>query len=258
VFLDQFQFELPARVNFVGGGGKTALILSLLREYSGAGAVVYTTTVRIHPPAPPGDLALVRCDDDRTLAHLVNSMSRDWSPRTCRIVATHCDVGPGLLGGVPPAFGERLLPERCPLVLNEADGARGVSLKLPREGEPVLLEGARYLVPVIGLDALGAQVGRESVFRWRAEDPRCPAAAGAMITPVLAAAILMHADGVCRGVAAGTRIVPFINKADAEAADTTARELATAILESGNFPVDRVLWGSVGQGRIGGMSRDEL
>jgi len=72
LFKEQFGFELPAVVNFVGGGGKTGLILTLLHEYSGAIPVVYTTTTRIHPPDPFPGMMMLACDDMEMLALIVD------------------------------------------------------------------------------------------------------------------------------------------------------------------------------------------
>ena len=143
-------------------------------------------------------------------------------------------------------------------MLNEADGARSVSLKLPRRGEPVLMRNSGYLIPVIGLDVIGNPVGSEAVFRWTPEEARLPVTAGEPITPLVAAHVLMHPDGVCRGWSPGVQVIPFINKVDAETDDATARELAVAILGSSAFPVSRVLWGSVARGRVAALRRDEL
>ena len=46
---------------------------------------------------------------------------------------------PDLLKGVEPEFGRFLDRDLFPVLLNEADGARSMSLKMPREGEPVLM-----------------------------------------------------------------------------------------------------------------------
>jgi probable selenium-dependent hydroxylase accessory protein YqeC len=251
VFSELFGFELPATVNFVGGGGKTALILTLGDEYSTWLPVVYTTTVRIHPPAPTARRTLLATDDTVLLAGLLERIARDAGQPPRTIVATRLAIGPGLLGGVPRDFARGLDPSLLPVVLNEADGARSVSLKAPRAGEPVLMEEADYLVPVIGLDCLGRRLGPETLFRWELARQRWGLREGEMVTPQLAAAILLHPEGVCRDWRPGMRLLPFINKVDTQADEPVARALAAALLQSERFPVERVVWGSVEHGRAG-------
>ena len=245
MFKEQFDFELPAVVNFVGGGGKTGLILTLLREYAASIPVVYTTTTRIHPPDPFPGLMAIACDDMEMLALIVDRIGKMQRPEHCSLVLTRRGRRPDLLQGVPPAFASRLDGELYPLILNEADGARSMSLKMPRDGEPVLMEGARYLVPVIGLDCIGQPLGPESLFRWEMAETRFSLKAGEIITPELAARILLHPQGVCKDCPRGARIIPFINKADTPASDVRAQQLAHALLSCGSFQVRRVVWGSL-------------
>jgi hypothetical protein len=68
------------------------------------------------------------------------------------------------------------------------------------------------------------------------------------ITPEIAANILMHSSGVCKNLDAGTTIIPFINKVDDPAQEAAARNLAGNILRNPNFPIERVLYGSVLRG----------
>jgi probable selenium-dependent hydroxylase accessory protein YqeC len=245
LFREQFQFQLPAVINFVGGGGKTGLILTLLREYAASIPVVYTTTTRIHPPDPSLGLLALACDDMDMLALIVDRIGRMQRPDYCSLVVTRRGLRPDLLRGVSPTFASRLDGDLYPLILNEADGARSMSLKMPREGEPVLMEGARYLVPVIGLDCLGQPLGPGSLFRWEMAEARFSLKAGEIITPDLAARLLLHPQGVCKDNPPGVRIIPFINKADTSASDDQARELAHALLTRGSFQVERVVWGSL-------------
>jgi probable selenium-dependent hydroxylase accessory protein YqeC len=154
-----------------------------------------------------------------------------------------------LLRGVPPDFDNDLDRSLFPILFNEADGAAGFSIKMPREGEPVLMANAEYLVPVIGIDCLYRQLGPDVLFRWKHFESRFSIHEGERLTPDLAAGILMDAEGVCRDWRPGTTIVPFINKVDGSSQDSTAADLANSILRNKNFPVERVVFGSVFHGR---------
>jgi probable selenium-dependent hydroxylase accessory protein YqeC len=141
-----------------------------------------------------------------------------------------------------------------PLLLNEADGARSMSLKLPREGEPVLMPNANYLVPVIGLDCLNRPLGPRTLFRWELASERYHLASGQILTPELAASILFHPQGVCKDWKPSMRMIPFINKVDSESDDALARSLAHALLHNSDFHVEHVVWGSLHNGRVASLA----
>ena len=254
LFAEQFGLQIPAIVNFVGGGGKTTLILKLAREYSSTLPVIYTTTVRIHPPHPEKGLVQVACDDPnlhRTLLERSLHSGLDW---VRILVATRPSIAPGLLGGVAPDFARKLDRADFPLILNEADGARSMSLKMPRDGEPVLMEEGEYLIPVIGLDCLNKPLGPETLFRWETAFERYSLEQGQILTPELAASLLLHPDGVCKGWKPRMRIVPYINKADSKKQDSLARKLASELLQNERFPIERVVWGSLRRGRAASLT----
>ena len=154
MFLEKFAFRIPASINFVGGGGKTALILSLAEEFSESVRVIYTTTTRIHPPHPRKGLAILSGDDPELLRLILHRAAQGETDRVRTFVVTGPAMTPDLLKGVAPEFGRSLDRAVFPVMLNEADGARSMSLKMPREGEPVLMANAEYLVPVLGLDCV--------------------------------------------------------------------------------------------------------
>jgi len=252
VFAEHFAFSLPASINLVGGGGKTGLILELLSEYAPATRVLYTTTTRMHPPHPSDGLVILSSDHE-DLLQLLLERAVACECRERKFVATRLQCAPGLLRGVGPAFAARLDACAFPLILNEADGARSMSLKMPRDNEPVLMRGAGYLVPVIGLDCLNRPAGPDCLFRWEIARERCGLKPGETLTPDLAAAVLLHPMGVCRDWRPGMRIIPFINKADTAAEDAPAHDLAQALLRNAHFPIERVVIGSVQQHRAASL-----
>lgn len=257
MFTEHFAFEMPARVNFVGGGGKSSLILRLMEECSETAPVIYTTTTRIHPPHP-GDGTIVISSDNEDYLEQMLDRAIFGSCRGRKFVVTHLSDSPNLLPGVNPGFADRLDGVVFPLVLNEADGARSMSLKMPHENEPVLMSNANYLVPVIGLDCLNQPMGPETIFRWELASQRCRLRAGDILTSEIAAGLLLHPRGVCRDWEPGMRIIPFINKADSEEREPLARSLARELLKNGNFPVERVVWGSLQNGKVASIAAGAL
>ncbi len=241
----QFAIQLPAIVNVVGAGGKTGLILALLEEYSSTIPVLYTTTTRIHPPPIRHGLAIISCDSRQLLEYLIRRIGILARVQKGAFVVTRPEISPGLLKGLDPGFGVIVERDNFPLVLNEADGARSMSIKFPRPGEPVLMDNADYLVPVLGIDCIGKPLGPETLFRWELASQRLSLRAGKELTVHLAASLLLHPDGVCKDWRPGMRIVPYINKVDSPAEDSLAVELAYELLQDRNFPIERVVWGSV-------------
>ncbi len=254
MFAEHFAFRPPALVNFVGGGGKSSLILCLMEECSTSGPVIYTTTTRIHPPHPRNGMIVISSDHPDLLRLILERSVRICPTQVCKFVVTSPSADPRFLLGVDPGLGKALDNQLFQFIFNEADGARSMSLKMPRQGEPVLMEQAGYLVPVIGLDCLLKPLGAETLFRWDLWSERLSSLAGKPITPRLAADILLNPSGVCKDWKPGVRIVPFINKADDESLDSLARELALALLHNPRFPVDRVVWGSLLNGRANSIA----
>jgi probable selenium-dependent hydroxylase accessory protein YqeC len=236
-------------VNFVGGGGKTALIHKLLEEYCRLGPVLSSTTTRIHPPDPTEGSVVISGENLVLLRQIVSQIGCNCVGRPYKMVVVRHFMSPNLLRGVPPDFADSLDRNLFPIIFNEADGAAGFSLKLPREGEPVLMNHAEYLVPVIGMDCLNQPLGPKVLFRWQDFAERFSLRAGERITPELAAGILLHTQGVCKDWKPGVTIIPYINKVDGVDQDSAAKDLAYAILHHGGFPVHRVVLGSTIQGR---------
>jgi probable selenium-dependent hydroxylase accessory protein YqeC len=221
-----------------------------MKECCRKGPVFSTTTMRIHPPAPAEKLVVISTDNLPLLKTAVIEIADKCSKSAYKIIATRHYISPTLLRGVPPDFAVSLDRKLFSILLNEADGAASYSVKLPREREPILMEEADYLVPVIGIDCVDKPMGPDVVFRWRELAGRFRLKAGEPLTPELAAGILMHKQGVCRDWTPGTTIIPFINKVDGDAQDSAARELAKLILSNGNFPVNRVIYGGAIRGRV--------
>lgn len=254
---EQFAFHNHALVNFVGGGGKTALIHRLMNEYAGNGTALCTTTTRLHPPAYEEGFSFISGVTPSLLRQALERIGRTCTGNNYKIVAAGRFMSANLALGVPTDFISLMDRKLFPVFLNEADGAAGFSLKLYRENEPVLMSGAEYLVPVIGIDCIGKTLGPDTALRWRELSQKFALREGDLITPQLASAIFMHPHGACRDWNPGTKIIPFINKVDSEALEPIAKNLAGLILNNGNFPVERVLIGSALNGSAVSITASE-
>jgi probable selenium-dependent hydroxylase accessory protein YqeC len=256
LFSEHFAFQMPAVVNFVGGGGKTGLILRLLDEFAESTSAIYTTTTRMHPPDPGQGLVILSGDNMQLLKSVLNQIAGACPSPHAKFVVANLPIADShnLIGGVSADFAHGINTNYFSIILNEADGARSMSLKMPRAGEPVLMEGSTYLVPVIGMDCLLKPLGPETLFRWDMAAARFSLKAGQIITPKLASDLLLHKEGVCSGYKSGMSIIPFINKVDDTSQDSLARELALALLHNVHFPVSKVVWGSLFGSRAASLS----
>ncbi|MEW6284292.1 MAG: selenium cofactor biosynthesis protein YqeC [Candidatus Eremiobacterota bacterium] len=141
----------PEVVALIGGGGKTTLLYQLGAEARRAGwRVLLTTTTRMLPPE----------------AH---QATRVDSPLTAEPLPlwTRPPVQ-GKLAGVTPHEVDAL--HGWDLVAVEADGSRGLPVKVHAKGEPVMPASATLAVAVLGLSALH-RPAREVVHRFVGPDP---------------------------------------------------------------------------------------
>jgi probable selenium-dependent hydroxylase accessory protein YqeC len=150
-----------ACVAFIGGGGKTTSILALIERATAEGLrVVVTTTTKMWPPS---GIPLVLRADGRELVDLVHAQFRNSA-----VVALGRRLAEsGKLLGLEPQ-GVCLLTESgvADVVLCEADGAAGRSLKVHGANEPVVPACATSVAIIAGLDAIGQVPGPGVIHRF--------------------------------------------------------------------------------------------
>ena len=211
----------PEVVAVVGAGGKTTLVYRIAAEARGLGrrVLVTTTTHMGTPPEGAAGRVFVEAEGDGAFG-LGRALEEDG-------MATLLGrrVRSDKLEGIPK---ERVdeLAGLADLVLVEADGARGRSLKVPAPHEPVVPASTTLVVVVTALDALGARLDEERVHRVE----RVAAAAGKGIGETLdeadLAACLSEEGGYVSRVPPGARLAAFLNKAEDEGAIRAATRIA--------------------------------
>ena len=125
-------------------------------------------------------------------------------------------------------------------ILIEADGSRMRPFKAPADHEPVIPDCATLVVPVVGIDIIGKPLTEKYVHRPELVARIHP---GKTVTPEMVAAVLAHSQGGRKGVPAGARVVPLINKVEDEAQLQTAREIAEQLIAMEG--IDGVVIGAV-------------
>ncbi len=136
-------------IAFTGSGGKTSLTELLAREFLKMGrTVAITTTTKIFAKEP----------------YIV--FNEGFSARKRE---NFIRVGRDIEKGKLTALGfedVKMLGEIYDVVLIEADGAKGMSVKFPASYEPVIPSFCEKIIVICGLDGFNRRVD-EAVFRWQ-------------------------------------------------------------------------------------------
>ena len=130
-------------------------------------------------------------------------------------------------------------------IVVEADGARQLPLKAPATHEPVFPPFSRWVVAVVGLDAIGCPLTEEWVFRSRLFAELTGLAPGAAITEESVAAALIHENGIMKDCPAGASQYVFLNKAETEDRRLMGRRIAHILQEKAPLKLERVIIGAL-------------
>ena len=218
-------------VAFTGAGGKTTAMFRLARELVAMGQrVVVTTTTKIWSPTPeqvPHVMLTLR--QDRWLTALAEEL--EISPLV--VAASHWGPDGKLWGLNDEAIRAICASQVTHVVLVEADGAGGRSLKAPLGHEPVIPSCTTVVVPMAGLDVVGQPLSAEWVHRPAQVAALSQAVVGEPVTPDVVATVLVHPQGNVKGAPVDARLLPLLNKVDDPLRLCTGREIAKILLSKG-------------------------
>jgi probable selenium-dependent hydroxylase accessory protein YqeC len=209
-FVTCFGIDTEIRVvALVGAGGKTSLMYRLAHELNSSGRlVVTTTTTKIFTPEPYQSPKLVLLSEDPKLEYLQKHLSKYRHLTIGELILPN-----GKVQGVTSSVIEQCLSVADIIVL-EADGAAGKSIKAPEDWEPVLPEMVDLVIPVVGLDCIDRQAGSETVFRLERFLKVTDLKPTQTITPQIIGRLLAHPAGSLKNVPDSATIVPYLNKLD--------------------------------------------
>jgi molybdenum cofactor cytidylyltransferase len=211
--LDLGAHELVA---FVGGGGKSTLMLSLGRELADVGtAVVVTTTTRMASDQVPDWATTCRSIDEVEAALGVGDPAF-----LMRSVSANKVIG------VAPDLIDALFARTEATLLVEADGANRLSFKAPGPGEPLVPSCATLVAIIAGTDAIGRPIG-EACHRPERVTALTGRSADEALRAEDVARVLSHPDGGLKGVPEGARVVALLTRLGPNAAElvSTIRSL---------------------------------
>jgi len=213
-------------VAVVGAGGKTTLVYRLASEARAAGLTVLVTTTT-HMGALDEEATgpvLVDGESADTLVALGGALAGEG-----RATLLGRRLRPDKLEGIAPARVDVLAP-LADLVLVEADGARGRSLKVPAPHEPVIPASTTLVVVVCALDALGQPLDGDRVHRTSLVRAATGVEAGEAVDEDCVATALRHQDGYPSRVPARARAGVFLNKAEDDASLAAGARLAARLI----------------------------
>jgi probable selenium-dependent hydroxylase accessory protein YqeC len=205
----------------VGAGGKTSLVYALAAEARRQGLRVLVTTTTHMGTLPEATTGPLLVESDGVSDAGIDSALRDHGRATILGRRVRSDK----LEGLSPDRVDALA-SRADLVLVEADGARGRSLKAPAPHEPVVPASASVMVVLAALDVLGTPAGGEAVHRPEIVARLTGLGADEPVTEGAVAACLAHAEGYPARIRAGLRAVVFLNKVEDAAREAAAERIA--------------------------------
>lgn len=242
-------------VSIVGAGGKTSLMYRLGNDLASAGvpALLTTTTKVMYPPKDDVSTVILGPETDATAAKIAQSLVR------CKVLLAGLERVDSKIVGYSPGFVERLhRGDGGRTVVAECDGARGRSLKVPKQTEPPLAASTSVYVVVVGADCFHRPVTSPEIFN--PEDVAAVAGVGLdaeISEPVITETIVSPKSYLGRKPP-GARLCVFINKVEPDKLDSQCSRGGGSSLSIGlgikaHKDVDRVVLGSLrprGQGKF--------
>ncbi|MBI5961267.1 MAG: putative selenium-dependent hydroxylase accessory protein YqeC [Chloroflexi bacterium] len=230
-------------VAFVGAGGKTSALFCLAHELRAEGwRVLATTTTRLglaEIQRAPSTLQVTAAFSPLVIREQLNQhgfvfLYTSDDSRRHKMIGLHPDYISHLVDAAD-----------SDVLLIEADGARRLPFKAPKEHEPVIPADATLVVPIAGINALGQPLDEEHVYHASRILERYGYPEGAPLLPPWMASVLRDPVLGLRGVPESARVVTLLNKVNADLGHDIrrARRVAQMVLRSDR--VEAVALGSV-------------
>lgn len=217
-------------VALVGAGGKTSTMVSLGYELAEMGwRVLATTTTRISRDQMS---VIPRAMSQRSGGEAISqALNED------RFVFLYDSLSEYKVHGLDVESVASLLDTvDSDVILIEADGARGRSLKAPYAHEPVIPPDTSLVIPIASLGVLGQPLSEEHVYNVEAITNRYGFPVGGSIKSAWVAQVLRDETLGLSGVPPGARIVGLLNQADTRGyGRARARMIARLMLRSQRF-----------------------
>ncbi len=184
-------------VALTGGGGKTTLLKKLSTYLKGEGlSVLITTSTKVQNPLFYDYEAdyVFRCEKD-VLLHDVRKGEKVF----------YAETGMDVKKVISPRLEViSLLQERYDAIIYEADGSRGLPIKIHSERDPVICAGTTHVFAVMGLDGVG-----ERAYSMVFGDDR-----DIIVDSRYLSSYVSDPDGLLKGMDGSMENAILLNKAD--------------------------------------------
>ena len=187
-----------AVVAITGAGGKTTLLkkFSTYLKKQGLSVLITTTTKIQNPLFYDYEADYVFKDELGVLTHEVKKGEKVFYAESSKY-------------DIKKAVSPRLellsvLKDRYDVILYEADGSRGLPLKIHSERDPVIVEGTTAVIAIMGLGAIGNKA-YSVVFGDDSEKS---------VDSRYLESYLKNPDGLLKGMSTGTENIIVVNQAD--------------------------------------------
>ena len=229
-------------VSLVGAGGKTSLMFKLAQELSMAGeSVLTTTTTKIFEPDPDQSSCVIVFDSVTKMLDQAQKLI-DQHPHITAACDRQPDTGK-LIGFSPEAVDVFWESHLFRWILVEADGAAGRPLKAPADHEPVIPVCTKYLVGIVGLNAVGRSLADPWVFRLERFAELTGISPGSDVTEAAVADVLIHKNGIFKNASAKAVRIAFLNQADTPENRAAGQHIGRLLTEKINSGLKRVVIG---------------
>jgi molybdenum cofactor cytidylyltransferase len=229
---------IAPRLALVGAGGKTSLMFSIARSYTGR-VIVTTTTHLSRGQTKWGDIHFVPKSvkelssflDDTTTGIIVLTGQFEGNRVT--------GLNPKILTWLAQYSQDNIVP-----LLIEADGSRQLPLKAPGSHEPAIPSFVDLVIVMAGLSAVGKPLSAEWVHRPERFSAIGGIKPGEPITPVSIVKLLSDSNGGLKNIPANARRIVFLCQVDRleplDVTDSLANELLACFnaVISGSFDND--------------------
>jgi len=257
-----------AVVALVGGGGKTSTLVRLCHECARDGRrVLATTTARMKMEELADVRDVLLWDEMDTTGQTWRSYrggSRGggtWIDDFLSGVASDDSTSPvtflgrsimrdKLLGLPSEYLGELLSRLTWDVVVVEADGSRGRSIKGHRLGEPVVPLCTTHCVIVLGADGLETWVNSDHCHRPEVIQDLLGVSWGERLSAGRVVDLLSHPRGLLSKIPGDIEVVVYVNKAPLGREQEVAHRFAIGLLERCGARIRRV---AVGDNLQGGL-----
>ncbi len=211
-------------VSVVGAGGKTKTIEQLAMEYKQLRKkVIITTTTHMFKPSN-----FLWCSEEST--EILNSyLERDYA------VWIGLPCSDEKMTAPKPSFLDKLKEYNIPMLI-EADGAKRLPFKVPKDNEPVILSGSHMVIGVLGMDALGKSI-KEICFRPERVAHYLHKTEDQLITKEDYIEVIKGSNGLVKGVTQDMEYIVILNKVDNEVRLREACQIREMLMSQGTMKI---------------------